>query len=139
MLVIAKGGGMVDTRHRADNGAGSLDLGDEIGNGAAVALRPEEFRRNGHHVARRVDAVHLVGVVGGRQAADIETARLLGGSAIGFEVEPVGVGRVEEQFERRRGQDDMRIPDVKRDVAPAGSFSADAIRQRLRVFERLAE
>ena len=68
LLGVVVGARVVHTRHRADDGAADVVLGDEVDDRARIPARPEEFRRHRHHAARGVDAVHGVGVRAGNRA-----------------------------------------------------------------------
>ena len=127
VLGVVEGARMIDPGHRADDLAGRLLLRDEIGDRAAVALRPEEIRPHGHHPARGIDGVDGFGIAFRRQAANEIAARLAAARAIGREIEAVCVGRVEENFLRRQRKKNMRIADIEGDVAPPGAFVAQRL------------
>ena len=138
-LGIVEGADVVDSGHSAEHLAGLLILGDEIDDRAGVALGPEEFRRDGDHRARRVDAVDRLGVGLGRQPADEETLRSLAGRAVARQIQPERMRRIEEQFLRRIGEQDMRIAHIDRDISPVGLFAAQGGNHCVRFLEGLGE
>jgi hypothetical protein len=121
---------VVDPHHRAEDLAGLVVLGHQHGQRAAVAARPEEVGRHGHHPALGVDRVDRLGVgarvVSRRMKKPCRRARA---TRIGRQVEPVGVRRVEEQLLRRRGQQHMRVAHVEGDVAPVRPLGAQRLGQ----------
>jgi hypothetical protein len=138
--MVAEGSTMIDAGDGADDPAGRLVLGDKIGDGSAVTLRPEEVRRHRYHAAGGIDAVHLLGVLGRRKPADEEAAmRPDFGRMIAGEIEPVGMRGIEEQLLRRCCEQHVGIADIERDVAASGALGADAGGEIAGVLEGLAE
>ena len=123
-LRVVEGAAMIDAHHRAQDLAGLDVLGDQHRHRAGVPVRPEEVGRHRHHLPRGVDDVDRLGILSGREAPDREGLVAPAGRAVGGELEPEGVRRVEEQFLRRRGQHDMRVAHVHGDVAPVRRFGA---------------
>ncbi|MNI36453.1 hypothetical protein D3C73_905020 [compost metagenome] len=139
VLRILEGASVVHTRHRADHRSGRQVLRDEIGEGPVVAMRPEEIRRRLHHATLGVDIIDRLGVRFRHQTANGEAPRLTAAGPIGRQVQPIGMGRIEEQLLRRRGQQDVGIADVEGDVAAIRPLRAQSLDQRRGGLEGLGE
>lgn len=119
---------MVDAGDRTDDLAGRVVLGDEIGDRAIVALAGEEVLAHLHHAAGGIDGVDASRIPFRAQAADGDATRAAAARTIGREIQPEGVGGIEEDFLRRAGKKHMRIADIKAmsRLSGASSFSASS-------------
>src|SRR6056297_1335171 len=139
VLGVIVGAGVIHAHDRAEDPPRRLVFGDEHRDRPRVAMRPEEVGRHRHHAMRLVDRVDVLGVLLGGQPSD-EHARLLAMlGAVGGEVEPEGVGGVEEKLLRRLGENHVGVVDVECDVAPVGPFGRERPGKVLRFGEGIAE
>ena len=130
---------MIDAGDGADHLAGGGILRHQIGQRPAVAVAPEEVGVDRHHVARHVDAVDRFGVLFRGEQAHLEALRPTPRGPVGREVEPEGVGGVEEQLQRRRGEQNVGIAHVEGDVATLGLLLPEMLHERRHLLERLRE
>jgi hypothetical protein len=138
-LGILEGAHVVDAHDGAEDLAGLGVLGDQHDERAGVAMAPEEVGRHGHHVAGGIDGVDGLGIGGIGEAADEESLPARPRGAVGREVEPVGVRGVEEELLGRHAEEDVRVADVKGDVAAVRPLGAQGLAQRLGCLEGLGE
>lgn len=98
---IVKQSLVVDAGDRADDIARSVILRHEIGQRTVVPLGREEIGSDLDHAASGIDPVDAVSIGFRREPADRDASRAAGVCTVGPQVEPVGVGRVEENLLRR--------------------------------------
>ena len=111
---------MVDAGDGADDLPGALVLGHEVGERAGAVVAPHRLLVAEDHPVAAVDLVDGGHLGLRRHRAHEDPADQLGPRPVPVQVEPVGVGGVDEQLVGRQAHEHLRVARIDADVAPAG-------------------